>query len=181
MKRIDKDCLNKSLKDDPHYQVVAQFYGQRRAQRSRQPLILHIDEGLRILQALGAAKVVTQAFCLHPLLQADDELKEHWPADSALWQSRLAPRALVLAMEYRKTANATLSHREISGADDIPLSPLLEVQQMLIADKVQNRKDFERFHQHSHERAEALRRYFRLWLERLGVSEERYRELCEAC
>ena len=40
---------------------------------------------------------------------------------------------------------------------------------MLIADKVQNRVDFLQHHRHVSARADALDRYFRLWLERLGV------------
>jgi len=87
---------------------------------------------------------------------------------------------LLLAMEYRNIANATLSHRTIATAADIPLSPLPEVNAMLVADKVQNRKDFILHHARSHPRSKELDRYFRLWLERLGVSESQFGELFEA-
>ena len=82
------------------------------------------------------------------------------------------PSVLALALEYRDIANATLSARAIAGAEDIPLSPLADVNLMLVADEIQNRKDFLRYHRATHRRAGELDRYFRIWLERLGVSEE---------
>jgi hypothetical protein len=48
---------------------------------------------------------------------------------------------------------------------------------MLIADKVQNRKDFERYHRDTHPRARDLDHYFRNWLIALRVTETRYHEL----
>ncbi|MDJ1501575.1 hypothetical protein [Xanthocytophaga agilis] len=62
--------------------------------------------------------------------------------------------------------------------EEIRLSPLNEVNQMLIADKIQNRKDFERYHQQSHARSEELTIYFANWLKRLGISEEKYQHYC---
>jgi hypothetical protein len=50
---------------------------------------------------------------------------------------------------------------------------------MLIADKVQNRKDFELYHEATHPRSKELAMYFRLWLEKLGVSEENYQQYKE--
>jgi len=44
-------------------------------------------------------------------------------------------------MEYRSVANDYLSTRIISDVQEIRLSPLPDVQDMLIADKVQNYKD----------------------------------------
>ena len=38
------------------YTAVAEFYGARKAKRSDVPLMQHIDEGLTILQALGATE-----------------------------------------------------------------------------------------------------------------------------
>ena len=78
---------------------------------------------------------------------------------------------LALALEYRNIANATLSARAIAGPEDIPLSPLADVNLILIADKIQNRKDFLLHHASTDPRAAELDRYFKLWLERLGVSE----------
>ena len=99
------------------------------------------------------------------------------PENDFLHKFSFAPEAAVPAMEYRNIANAYLS-KHFTGTEDIfQLSVLDEVNQMLIADKVQNRKDFERYHQGSHENSEQLQIYFKNWLDKLGVSEARYQEL----
>lgn len=156
------------------YRAVALHYEERTARRSGERLLKHIDDGLRILVAIGASRRAMRAYCLHPLVQADADLASHY--------ERLADytddvQVAALALEYRNIANATLSTRPIASPDEIPLSPLREVSDMLIADKVQNRADFVRHHLGIHPRSEELDRYFRMWLERLGVDEARYLEL----
>jgi hypothetical protein len=167
-----------SIKDTREYRAIADFYGIRTARRSGVVLLRHIDEGLAILACIAATEAAGRAFCLHPLVQADADLAAH-----AHRLRELSDDAYVLALafEYRNIANATLSTRTIASAADIPLSPLADVNAMLVADKVQNRKDFIAHHRATHPRANELDRYFALWLERLGVSETRYAELVAAC
>ena len=153
------------------YTAVAEFYGARKAKRSDVPLMQHIDEGLTILQALGATERAQRAYCLHPLLQADGDLAETYERGVGTLTDDAA--VLVLALEYRHIANATLSPRLIASADDIPLSPLDEVNDMLRADKVQNWKDFVRHHKGTHPRSAELERYFKLWHTRLSLSQAR--------
>lgn len=150
----------------PEYRAIAAHYGAGRARRSGVPLMHHIDEGLAILARIGASERASRAFCLHPLVQSDADLAAAYPRIAALTDD---PAVLALALEYRNLANATLSPRVIGGAVDIPLSPLAEVNAMLVADKVQNRKDFILHHRASHPRRAELDRYFALWLERLAV------------
>jgi hypothetical protein len=107
-------------------------------------------------------------------VQADAELAVHGKRLAELSDD---VEVVMLAFEYRNIANATLSTRSIESAADIPLSPLPEVNAMLVADKVQNRKDFITHHRGRHPRSETLDRYFTLWLERLEISDEQYREL----
>jgi hypothetical protein len=159
------------LRDWLEYQRIADHYGTRTAKRSGVPLMRHIDQGLAIMNAIAASESSQRAFCLHPLLQADADLLENVPRIRGLTAD---PHVVVLALEYRHIANATLSTRVIASADEILLSPLVEVNQMLVADKVQNRSDFLRHHAKTHPRAKELTRYFELWLERLGVSRQTY-------
>jgi len=157
------------------YAAIALHYGERTARRSGERLMRHIDHGLAILSKLGATAAAQRAFCVHPLVQADADLAANAACLVELGDVHVA----ILALEYRRVANAALSTRELASADEIALSPLAEVNDMLIADKVQNRHDFLRHHRDTHPRAEALERYFRLWLERLGVAEARYAELAD--
>ncbi len=154
------------------YAAIEAHYADRRAARSGVLLMHHIDEGLQVLAARGASPRAMQAFCLHPLLQEDATLAAAYPRLAELSDD---PAVLALALEYRHIANATLSTRPIDNAADIPLSPLAEVNEMLVADKLQNWKDFVLHHRGRHARSAALDRYFALWHERLGVTAERAR------
>lgn len=156
------------------FNAIKDHYGDKCAERSKVPYINHIVEGLIILQHLKAHPSTMGAFCLHPLFQDDKDLPNAWVN---LAQIKPEGRALLLAMEYRKIANAYLSKRVIKSVDEIELSPLEEVQQMLIADKVQNYKDFELYHAETHERKDELHFYFNNWFERLGVDYQSLKKL----
>ncbi len=132
--------------------------------------MVHIDDGIALLEALRASERAMRAYCLHPLVQGDDELRAAWPE---LGEVSRDPRVLALAFEYRSVANAYLSTRAIESPSEIALSPLPEVNDMLRADKLQNHFDFERFHATTHPRADALRRYFHNWFARLELDEAR--------
>jgi hypothetical protein len=162
------------LRDWLEYQRIADHYGTRTTKRTGVPLMRHIDQGLAIMNAIVASEPSQRAFCLHPLLQTDADLLENYPRIRGMTED---PHVIVLALEYRHVANAALSTRAIATASEIVLSPLAEVNQMLVADKVQNRSDFLRYHAATHPRAAELTRYFELWLERLGVTRRAYAEL----
>ena len=154
------------------YAAIEAHYGDRRAARSDVLLMHHIDEGLQVLATRGASPRAMRAFCLHPLVQEDAALAASYPHLGSLTDD---PSVLALALEYRNIANAPLSTRAISSAAEIPLSPLAEVNEMLVADKLQNWKDFVLHHRATHARSAELDRYFARWHERLGVTEERAR------
>lgn len=173
------------FQDGMPYRLVWEFYGNRRAERSRVPLINHVNEGYAILQRIGASLYAAEAFCLHPLIQRDDDLKANY---LKVCRRGVDKHVIILAMEYRNVANSFLSdkvrsveytrgHFDVEATGTIKLSPLSDVNDILVADKVQNRKDFLRYHAESHSRTKELNHYFNLWLNALGISEERYQEL----
>jgi hypothetical protein len=156
-----------TVRDTAEYAAIRAYYGERMARRSRVPLMQHIDEGLAILDAIEASTLAQRAFCVHPLVQ-----------DNITAAATIADvEVRTLAVEYARVANTALSTRVLASAAEIELSPLEDVNAMLVADKVQNRKDFIAHHRDTHPRSAELDRYFRLWLERLGISETRYVEL----
>jgi len=170
----------------PEYQAIRSHYADRVAKGSGVPLLQRIDEGLIILSELDATEAAMRAFCLHPLFQADEDLIHH--GQDFMNNVDADPCVILLVMEFRSRANAwpvDRVHRSPDGlrmvADGCPSAgPLEAVKHMLIADKVQHRKDFIRHHRGKHPGSDALDLYFDRWLEALDVSLTEYEELCAA-
>ena len=162
-----------SIKHSLEYRLISAHYSDRVAERSRVPLINHIDDGLVILNSISASDESKRAYCLHPLLQNDDDLRLNYTLVSSC-----DTRVVLYAMEYRNIANNWLSDK--ANCHYPPrLSPISDVNDMLVADKVQNRKDFITYHQGTHPRRDELTKYFDRWLLALGISETTYQNLCE--
>lgn len=155
------------------YTAIEEIYGAEKAIRSGVDKINHIDEGLYILEKIGASNVAKKAYCLHPIVQGDKELVDNY------FKFDYHPTIVIAAIEYRSVANDYLSKREIKTIEDIRLSPLKDVNDMLIADKMQNRKDFDLYHNGTHDRSSELNQYFDNWFKRLGITDEFYNEFCE--
>jgi len=155
--------------------IVNFFYDGKKANRSKVPYINHIIEGIAVIKARNFfnEEDIIGGYALHPLVQQDDDLKRNLPV---LHRFGVSPMLIALATEYRNLANAYLSHRKIESIYDIDLSPLSEVNEMLVADKVQNKKDFDLYHKGSHPRSDELEEYFNNWLERLNITDKMYKE-----
>jgi len=67
----------------------------------------------------------------------------------------------------------------VNGPDEVTLGPRPEIAAMLRADKIQNYKDVLLYHRDTCPRRGKLHRNFRIWLERLGVSLERFADWFE--
>ena len=159
-------------------EIIQMYYGDRVAKRSGVPLINHINEGLVILDAIYADDVVKGAYCLHPLLQDDSAMRDNW-AEVA---KKARASCCILATEYRSKAQSYLCRPETDSwsSEEIAkrVGQLIEpVQLMLIADKVQNRKDFLIYHANTHERKEQLNHYFLNWAAFLGLDSNKLSEL----
>lgn len=160
----------------PEYKAICSFYESHCAERSGVLYINHIEEGLFILKDLNVSEIAQKAFVIHPMCQSNEDLSTFWeriktsPSDDIIHKIDL--KVILLAIEYRNIANGYLSFADPN--DDPKLSPIDEVNQMLCADKIQNRIDFERFHLKTHPRAEILDSYFKKWLLKLEVTEEQF-------
>uniref|UniRef100_A0AB39CDQ2 Uncharacterized protein n=1 Tax=Pseudomonas phage HRDY3 TaxID=3236930 RepID=A0AB39CDQ2_9VIRU len=167
-----------NIEDTIEYALIQEHYGNRRAERSGVPLMNHIDEGLKILRFLDADLPTMGGYCLHPLVQ---DLKDLQMNHEHLQQIIGIEESLQCAMNYRLAANAFLcreatdpwGRREAEAAIVRNYGLLdLRTRYMLIADKVQNKKDFMKYHWGTHARSSQLLRYFDLWLEILGAQHE---------
>jgi hypothetical protein len=156
--------MKKSLIFLTEYQLIKEVYGTKTTERSKVPLINHINEGCEILETINAPIEAVKAFCLHPLFQEDSAMCEtlyHYI------HRLIDPSPIVLAMEYRRVANNYLSYHCKSIDDQIELSILREVNMMLYADKIQNEKDFSLYHKGSHPNSLLLSNYFHNWINKL--------------
>jgi len=154
------------------YEVISKYYGSKTTNRSGIPLINHIDEGLYILDKINASDISKRAYCLHPLVQSDVDLFNNNNLIDGL-----DSKVVMLVMEYRSVANEYLSSREINTIDDIRLSPLKDVNDMLVADKIQNRKDFDIYHKDTHPNRVTLTKYFNNWFKRLDIDHDMYSDI----
>lgn len=161
----------KVLPDRPFedaYRLISEVYGDQRAVRSGRYYMSHIDEGIHILRD---AHVDTQAaFAVHPIFQDTVQLLETLDRPP-----ELRTRVVALAMEYRAVANSYLPRHHSLSLEGPKISALEEVNQMLVADKIQNRKDLELFNRDLPGYA-LLQDYFQRWFDALGVSDQTYQE-----
>lgn len=162
-----------AIMDTPEYQAIQKHYGDQKASRSGVFLMNHIDEGIAYLHNYGKsadslrAIRASLAFILHPLVQCNDDLLATLSTSNKLKDCMTT--SILRAMEYRHVANSYLSTTQIEPKD-VKLGPVEEVRLMLLADKIQNYKDFLKYHQHTHERRHELAQYFLNWFGILGIT-----------
>jgi hypothetical protein len=156
--------------DFTEYSIIYELWKDRVAERTGIPYMNHVHEGLRVIKEYNYSERAMRIFALHGVLQ--NCYKDNAVALKCL--SDVSYDIIIGAMEYRAIANAHLSYHDSST---LRLSEDDDVNIALVADKVQNRRDFERFHLGTHKRSDELSAYFERWLGKLGVSEERYHEL----
>lgn len=161
------------MRNSTEYRLIEREYGVQRAARSQVLLIDHIHQGLQIMDLFGASVSAKQAFCLHPLVQNFIDLEAN--LGKICREELLNPRSIILAIEYRNRANSFLCKPENDSYTVSELKAkigdlLPEVRHMLIADKIQNNKDFMLHHYGTHERSEQMKEYFEDWFTILDVS-----------
>lgn len=162
------------IKTKKYHDLIKEYYGSAKAKRSNVPYINHINEGLIVLDKLGSSEIAKSAYCIHPIFQDDINLK----SNKEKYLHDIDSEVLFLSMEYRNVANRGLCCYQVDNPDSIYLGPIKEVHEMLVADKVQNRKDFIRYHLGTHPKSIELDHYFKNWLRALKVTEHDYNNYC---
>jgi len=163
---LSRRINHKVLRHSKAYKLIQNEYKNSVTKRSKVPLIYHIDEGGAILEKINSSNVVKDAYYLHPLLQ-DDEMFNKNKSKSF---DGVDYEALILSVEYRRVANSYLSTMDINDFVGFSCN---EVKQMLIADKIQNYKDFMKYHFGKHKRSNELHQYFSNWFDLLDINYER--------
>lgn len=185
MQNVSPDAFFADLETRLCYRRIADEYAGKTARRSGIPYINHIREGCYLLHLLYAPNdaELLDPFCLHPLFQNDARFAALLE-DNASGITDFPPRAIALAVEYRRVANAYTLKHAVRAAEQIELSLIPAVHRLLVADKVQNKKDFMKYLYAQHPDRATYRRtadrsvaYFDSWLAALGVSDALYQTL----
>lgn len=156
------------------FQQISRYYGATTTKRTKLPWINHIIEGVVLIHQLNGSEPAADAFCWHPLIQSDDTYLETLAEIQRYYNLNTSGDALINALGYRDAANRWL--RGVVTKDNQPKKhPLEDVNIMLMADKIQNRKDFEANEKlFSVEDASSLHYYFDCWFTTLGITPEIY-------
>jgi hypothetical protein len=147
------------------------------SKRTKVDYFEHIREGVKILKIIEPAKTpetlaIQQAFCLHPLIQSDEEFQRNY----RLLQS-FRQEVVILTMEYRWVANQGIRSIVKNNGWTVKLSCLESVNKMLVSDKIQNRKLFLSNYPKENEDYSDIDTYFKVWLNALGITENEYQRI----
>ena len=144
-----------NIRESIEYTKARKYLEGKTAKRSGQPYIKHIDEGLSLIPEHAVA--ARKAFCLHALLQSDEDFLKNY---NSLQDCNAT--AVALAVEYRSVANAGTREKFLQTGKLIP-SISYEVNLMLLADKKQNMLDCVAYQQDSPD-YQSLMEYFKTWI-----------------
>lgn len=147
------------------YTMISNWYGDRRATRSGVRLMNHIDEGLVLLTI--APTSVHIAFALHPLYQD--------PKDRAtnIVSYLTLPKEIRVLIDLYNNTMQSCSSKGFAKGKLVDLTTLWdglykdEVLMMCLADKLQNQKDFYKYHWKVHPESDNLEAYFEHWITKL--------------
>lgn len=158
------------------YKLISDYYGDQKAKRSNLYLMNHVDEGIAIMLERGASEDAIKAFIAHPMFQDDEHFLDCENLESNIVVANCSKKVILLCAEYRKVANAFLckphtDNWDIDQIRDVTSIIIKDVHEMLVADKVQNHKDFLQHHALSHPRRSALFSYFNKWFQVLDCQE----------
>lgn len=167
-----KDEGRRRIETTKEWDITRNLLSGQKSRRTNVSYFDHVEEGVKILQELNVPLVIQQAFVIHPLLQGDDALAENLPH-----VVYFDPLALVLCMEYRRVANLGTRKNLRDNGWNITLSPMAEVNLMLVADKIQNRKLYETKFPKTDPEYEEIGHYFRVWMDALLIPEYDYQIL----
>lgn len=148
------------------YRVIEHYYDNKKAKRSGIYYMNHIDEGLALFSAWFSENSIKDAYCLHPIYQDNIDAVTKLSFMSDAYSKEITK----LAHDYAIAANSYLPKK--GSPQDVPTLNY-KLKTMLIADKIQNRKDFELYNQ-NHPNYKDLALYFRRWFDILDISEKEY-------
>lgn len=167
--------------------VIEDYYKDKKAKRTQVPYINHIYEGLNVLNNINADIISQIVYILHPIFQTESKEEVFRILVNNFWgmeklDDEEFSEIIKYGFLYKKYANSYLSkdHKILSKLDYDPNMPKY-IKEALIADKVQNYKDFLIYHKGTHPNSDLLDDYFKTWLICLGISQQDFDRLKLQC
>jgi hypothetical protein len=114
-----------------YYEVIKEYYGNKRAKRSGFLYMDHINHGIALLKAWNVSQEYIDVWCLHPIMQDDLRYADYLTTGLG--------REWKLAAEYRAIANAYLP-RHNPRDPEISIDPGINT--LLKVDKLHNSWQF---------------------------------------
>lgn len=161
--------MDLGIRETLEWRIAKEVLGPQRSRRTDVSYFDHIEEGIKILEDLDTSLACQQAFALHPLFQPNFVLIEN-----LIYVPQFDPMAVLLCIEYRWVANLGTRQAVRENGGKLVLSVIPEVNTMLVADKIQNRKLFETRLPKDDPAYAEIAHYFALWMDKLDISEETY-------
>lgn len=162
------------------YDIAQKFLEGKSSLVGDVSLIDTLEAGLAVLDKLSTWPTSMKAYCLRPLLQDDHSFEEGW---KTVCRNGVQPRALVLAMEFRRIANSFLpspyTDRWTIAKIKLRVGLIIPpVRLMLIAHKAVGYRQFLQ-HAGRHARHRELAVYFEKWFVLLDVTKQEILALTE--
>lgn len=153
---MNPNIYMKEITQTVEWALIKAFYGDRVAERSRQPLMNHINEGLALLAAMDADDVCMRGFIVHPLVQVkgpENDLEPVYLGMDLLdsWHMACGMKRLNIQLTHIRHGSRNKgqmprhwgTHYEAAFNTLPKANPLMSkcILQMILADKQQNLKD----------------------------------------
>ena len=166
--------IERRYSDKECFRLVYSHYGESISAATNKRFIDAIFEGIRIGEYLEYSRDAIDAFCLIDIVYPDYNLKYHRPK-----LSRLDPKIVLIAMEYRHIAK---SHADMCGV--FKPSVISEANEVLVMDVVRSKKDFiDNYYgagdlsKNEQEQDQTIYDGFNNRLKALGISQKEYDKL----
>jgi len=160
--------LQIAIEDTPEYILAEKDLTPTISRRSQQSHFIHVRQGIEILRAMKSSYAAQRAFAIHPLLQDKEKLDFY-----RFRMENCSVHAVVLAMEFCALATAGKRPHNPLGKTWMPaVSNVHEVNDMLIADKIQNWVSYKKYHNlYPDLDKKQMIAYFNKWFDALGVTQ----------
>lgn len=147
------------IEEEIEYNYMKDLFSTSVSKRTKDLSTNPMEEGLAILNILESNHITKKAYCIHQLFHNDESLERSWDGNRF---PNCDIKSMLLAMEFR-----TLYKSKPNRNGIIKLSPIKEVNEMMLAYKMQQYKNFEINGRGQTDNDELVESSFKNWIKQL--------------